>query len=95
VIERHLKGRGISIDFIMEFDNIETVKRAVEIENGISIVPQNTVEAEVRTGILASVEIKPEILRPLGILLKRSRPRSPAQREFINLLQKGNEEQPR
>ncbi|HWB58839.1 MAG TPA: LysR family transcriptional regulator [Chthoniobacteraceae bacterium] len=89
VIERHLKGRGISIEFIMEFDNIETVKRAVEIENGISIVPEHTIQAEVQAGILASVEInKPEIWRPLGILLKRSRPRSPAQREFINLLQK-------
>ena len=27
---------------VMEFDNIETVKRAVEIEAGISIVPQGT-----------------------------------------------------
>ncbi len=89
VIERHLKGHGISIEFIMEFDNIETVKRAVEVENGISIVPHDTVRAEVNTGVLASVEIKPEIWRPLGILLKRSRPRSPAQREFINLLQNG------
>lgn len=90
VIERHLKGRGISIEFVMEFDNIETVKRAVEIENGISIVPQNTVQAEVRTGTLAAVQIdKPEIWRPLAILLKRSRPRSPALREFINLLQNG------
>ena len=75
VIERHLKARGIAVEFIMEFDNIETVKRAVEIENGISIVPQNTVQAEVRTGILAAVEIhKPEILRPLGILLSAQPP---------------------
>ncbi len=95
VIDRHLKGHAVSIDFIMEFDNIETVKRAVEIENGISIVPQNTVQAEVRTGTLAAIEInKPEIWRPLGILLKRSRPRSPAQREFIKLLQKDLEKAP-
>jgi DNA-binding transcriptional LysR family regulator len=90
VIDRHLKGHGVAIEFAMEFDNIETVKRAVEIENGISIVPENTVEAEVRSGILVSVEIeKPEIWRPLGIILKRSHPRSPAQREFISLLQHG------
>lgn len=95
VIERQLKGRGISIDFIMEFDNIETVKRAVEVENGISIVPHDTAQAEVAAGILAAVEIhKPEIWRPLGILLKRSRPRSPAQRELISLLQRGLGEKP-
>lgn len=94
VVDRHLKGHGVEIEFAMEFDNIETVKRAVEIENGISIVPQNTVQAEVRAGILAVVEIeKPEIWRPLGILLKRSHPRSPAQREFINLLHKGIKEE--
>lgn len=90
VIDRHLKGHGVAIQSAMEFDNIETVKRAVEIENGISIVPRNTVEDEVRTGTLIALEIeKPEIWRPLGILLKRSHPRSPAQREFIHLLQKG------
>ncbi|MGB8353224.1 MAG: LysR family transcriptional regulator [Chthoniobacteraceae bacterium] len=93
VIDRHLKSHDVTIEFAMEFDNIETVKRAVEIENGISIVPQNTVEAEVRAGTLVSVEIeKPEIVRPLGILLKRSHPRSPAQKEFIKLLQKGHAE---
>jgi len=90
VIDRHLKGHGVAIEFTMEFDNIETVKRAVEIENGISIVPQNTVEDEARSGTLVVLEIeKPEIWRPLGIILKRSHPRSPAQREFIGLLQKG------
>ena len=73
----------------MEFDNIETVKRAVEIENGISIVPQTTVQAEVRSGSLVAVEITdPEMWRPLGILLKRNRSRSPAQRELIGMLQK-------
>jgi len=89
MIDKHLKSHDVVIQFAMEFDNIETVKRAVEIENGISIVPQNTVEDEVRSGTLFAVEIeKPEIWRPLGIILKRSHPRSPAQREFISLLQK-------
>lgn len=90
VVDRHLKASNVSVQQTMEFDNIETVKRAVEIQNGISIVPQNTVQDEVRAGILAAAEIeKPEIWRPLGIVLKRSHPRSPAQRELITLLQKG------
>jgi DNA-binding transcriptional LysR family regulator len=90
VVDRHLRNSGVSVEQTMEFDNIETVKRAVEIENGISIVPRNTVQTETRSGILAAVEIdKPEMWRPLGILLKRSHPRSPAQRELIQLLQNG------
>ena len=31
----------------MEFDNIETVKRAVEIDAGISIVPRGTITQEI------------------------------------------------
>lgn len=90
ILDRHLKENGVSINQTMEFDNIETVKRAVEIENGISIVPQNTVSAEADSGTLVAIDIEgPELWRPLGILLKRNRSRSPALREFINLLQKG------
>ena len=90
VIDRYLREHGIAIKHAMEFDNIETVKRAVEIENGISIVPQNTVKQEVANGALAAVEIeKPEMWRPLGILIKRNRSCSPAHKEFIALLQKG------
>ena len=34
-----LKDNGVEVQNVMEFDNIETVKRAVEIDAGISIVP--------------------------------------------------------
>ena len=37
-IDKILKDRGIQVQHVMEFDNIETVKRAVEIDVGISIV---------------------------------------------------------
>ncbi len=90
VIDRDLRERGVNVNRAMEFDNIETVKRAVEIESGISIVPKATVDQEVENGLLTAVEIvKPEMWRPLGILLKRNRARSPAQRELMSLLQAG------
>ena len=41
-IDKILKDRNITVQHVMEFDNIETVKRAVEIEAGIAIVPHNT-----------------------------------------------------
>ncbi len=89
VIDRHLREHGVSVNQAMEFDNIETVKRAVEIEHGVSIVPLKTVQQEVENGSLAAVQIeKPELWRPLGIVLKRNRARSPAHKELIALLQK-------
>jgi len=89
VIDRALKEGGVRIHHAIEFDSVETVKRAVEIENGISIVPSGTVRTEVENGSLAAVEItEPQMWRPLGLLMKRDRARSPALREFLGLLQK-------
>ncbi len=93
VIDRHLREHQVEIVQTMEFDNIETVKRAVEIESGIAIVPRNTIHAEVAGGSLAAVDItRPSMVRPLGILLRRSRSLSPALREFVALLQSGKDD---
>jgi DNA-binding transcriptional LysR family regulator len=89
VIDRALRDYGVHVRRAIEFDSVETVKRAVEIENGISIVPSRTVRQEVENGGLSAVEIaSPQLWRPLGILLNRDRARSPAVREFVALLQK-------
>lgn len=89
-IDRHLRELGVVIQHKMEFDNIETVKRAVEIEGGVSIVPRNTVRQEIEAGALAGIEIEgPRFTRQLGIVTKRNRPRSPAHQEFISVLRRG------
>jgi DNA-binding transcriptional LysR family regulator len=89
VIDRALRDHGVHVRHAIEFDSVETVKRAVEIENGISIVPSRTVRQEVENAALAAVEIAlPQMWRPLGILLKRDRARSPALREFVAQLQR-------
>ncbi len=86
-IDRVLKSEEVSVDREMEFDNIETVKRAVEVENAISIVPMQSVQGEVKAGTLVAIEIKgADMLRPLGLIQKRTRSTSPAMREFIALL---------
>jgi LysR family transcriptional regulator, transcriptional activator of the cysJI operon len=72
---------------VMEFDNIETVKRAVEIDHGVAIVPQATVLQEVRAGSLVMLKLKgKEFSRPLAILHRRGRVLTPAMRKFIEIL---------
>ncbi len=94
-IDRILKRDHVSVRQVMEFDNIETVKRAVEIESGLSIVPETTVLAERETGSLGVVEIDAvDMWRPLGVLVKRNRGASPAQKQFIALLQQGFQASP-
>jgi DNA-binding transcriptional LysR family regulator len=76
------------VQLVLEFDNMETVKRAVEIQNGVSIVPETAVRAEVEAGLLATVEFSdPLMRRPLGALIRRSARVSPALREFFALLE--------
>lgn len=87
VIDRYMRNCGVNVQATMDFDNIETVKRAVEIENGISIVPENTVKQEVENGTLAAVRIEdPQLWRPLGILLKRNRSRTLPVKQLLNAL---------
>ena len=56
-VDRMFRERGLDVRPVMEFDNVETVKRAVEIDAGVSIVPRATVEQEVRNGTLKVMEI--------------------------------------
>lgn len=86
-IDKIFKEAGISVSPSMEFDNIETVKRAVEIDAGVSIVPRATVQQELKNGTLTAVEFKGiTIHRPLGIIYRNGRVLSPAVKRFIQTL---------
>ena len=88
-IERIFRTNKVTIRRTMEFDNIETVKRAVEIEDGISIVPLATVDEERRLGSLVSVEIEcAEMWRPIGLVQQRGRSQTAATRAFVTMLKK-------
>lgn len=86
-IDKILKDASVEVQTVMEFDNIETVKRAVEIDAGISIVPQTTVAQEVAKHTLTQIEIGDGTLhRPLAVIYKKNKVLSPAMRQFINIL---------
>lgn len=77
----------VEMEPVMEFDNIETVKRAVEINAGISIVPLATVKQETKQGLLRAVPIKgSSVTRPLAIIHRKGRVLTPAMKKFIATL---------
>lgn len=87
VIDRHLRDHHVTLNGMVEFDSVETVKRAVQIESGLSLVPRNTVLAEIQAGTLAAVPLEGErLVRPLGVIFKRVRSRSPLQKAFLESL---------
>jgi DNA-binding transcriptional LysR family regulator len=86
-IDKILKDNGVEVQTVMEFDNIETVKRAVEIEAGIAIVPQGTITQEVSKQTLAEVKIEGiELYRPLAAIYKKNKVLSPAMKQFLSIL---------
>ena len=86
-VDQIFRDHKLEIEPVMEFDNIETVKRAVEIDHGIAIVPHATVLQEVRLGTLVAVRFKDkDFTRPLAILHRKGRVLTPAMKKFIETL---------
>jgi DNA-binding transcriptional LysR family regulator len=74
---------------VMQFDNIETVKRAVEINAGISILPEIAIVQEVASGTIKAVPFSNErFIRPTGVLVRKGRTLSQAGRYLVELLRK-------
>lgn len=86
-IDKYLRDRGVSVQPVMEFDNIETVKRAVEIDAGIAIVPMATITQEVSKQTLAQISFEDgEMYRPLAAIYKKNKVLSPAMKQFLSIL---------
>lgn len=86
-IDRVIAAHGVEPDVVMEFDNIETIKRAVEIDAGVALLPEPTLGRELAAGTLCAVRIAgDELVRPLGIIHARSKPLGPTARRFVELL---------
>ena len=73
-IDRVLTARGVEVRVAMEFDNTETIKRAVEIKAGVSLLPAPTVDREVQAGELVARPLAGvELARPIGIIQRRGK----------------------
>ena len=86
-VDAIFRDHRLDLDPVMEFDNIETVKRAVEIDHGVAVVPLATVAQEHKQGTLAVIPFEgKEFTRPLAILHRRGRVLTPAMKKFIEVL---------
>lgn len=88
-IDRVLNAHDAEVIVQMEFDNIETIKRAVEINTGVSLLPEPTVKRERDAGTLVCVPLDTdELVRPLGIIMRRGKELSVTAQHFIEHLQR-------
>ena len=84
--DRIFKELEINAELVMEFDNVETVKRAVEINAGIAILPQTTVTREEAQDLLKVIRFKKHSFRrPLALIHRKGRVLTPAMKKLIEL----------
>jgi DNA-binding transcriptional LysR family regulator len=90
-IDRCLRHHDVNVEVVLEFDNIENIKRAVEIPAGVSILPEPSLGREVRAGSLVAVRIsgqdpKFQLNRPLAIIHRRNDNLDLTTARFLELL---------
>jgi DNA-binding transcriptional LysR family regulator len=86
-IDEVLRDHKVEVRVVMEFDNVETLKQAVQIGAGVSILPEATVQQEAAAGTLAIVRLpSAELVRPVGIVFRKNRPLTLTVIRFVETL---------
>ena len=98
-VDRFLRRYDVEVDVTAEFDNIETIKQAVDEGAGVAVLPEPTLRREVQRRTLAQACFilppgSPTLVRPLSIVHRRSRRLNTAVADFITLLQNGTGDAP-
>ncbi|HEY3267948.1 MAG TPA: LysR family transcriptional regulator [Armatimonadota bacterium] len=89
-----LVQHGVKVNVKMECDNVEIMKKMVEVGMGIALVPQFSVLHESDRASLVVLRLQDYcFLRPLGIIHRKGQPLSRAVQAFVTLLT-DKEEQP-
>ena len=86
-VDRFLRKHGVHVRVALEFDNIEMIKRAVEVPSGVAILPMPTLAGEVKAGTLRAVRFRDrKPTRPLAIIHRRPEQLGLAASRFLELL---------
>ena len=86
-LDRFLRAQGVEVNLAMHFDNIQMIKEAVALGQGISILPARTMQAEIEQGRLVAVRLNaPGLVRPVGIVHRRKKKFNRATEALLGML---------
>jgi DNA-binding transcriptional LysR family regulator len=89
-LDRFFRDNQIQVTITMQFDNIQSIKEAVALGSGISILPERTMAAEIDQRRLVSIPLDaPELVRPTGIIHRKKKKLTRAGLEFLQLVRGG------
>ena len=90
--DKWLRQAKVHVNVVHAFDNIENIKRAVEVGSGIALLPVPTVRREVELGSLVAIPLENvQWFRRLAIIHKKTKPFATAITRFLELLAKDPE----
>lgn len=86
-LDAFLREHHVRVDVQARFDNIESIKRAVELATGVALLPLPTIQRELSAGTLVAVPLAgAKLVRPLAIIHRRQRRLSTAVLCFVEVL---------
>jgi DNA-binding transcriptional LysR family regulator len=86
-VKRYLRETGIPVNVVMHFDNTQTLKEAVILGAGVSILPVRVLRDDIEQGRLVAIPIEGcALVRPLGIIHRRKKTFNVAAQVFLELL---------
>lgn len=86
-VDRFLREQGVQVNVTLHFDNIQSMKEALTVGDGVSILPERMMQADIEQGRLVAIPLTAELHRPLGIIHRRRKHFSPVAQEFLALLE--------
>ena len=87
-MDKIFRTNNVEVKKVAEFDNIETIKRAVEVGFGLAIVPETAVVEAARLGTISVIEMAEKYwVRSVGVIHRSDRNLSLAAKKFLQLLE--------
>jgi DNA-binding transcriptional LysR family regulator len=94
-LDRFFDEAGVRVAVTAHFDNIQSIKEAVAMGSGISILPARTMEAEVKQGRLVSLPLDaPGLARPTAVIHRNNRELSHTARTLLGLIRRPPRDDP-
>jgi DNA-binding transcriptional LysR family regulator len=86
-VDRFLREHGVTVEVTLELDNIESMKKGIEANAGLSLLPEPMLRQEVQAGTIRALRLEGcRLVRPLGIIHRRHHRLGSAVLGFIEFL---------
>lgn len=86
-MKRYLRESGARVNFVLHFDNVQSMKEAVTLGTSISILPVRVLRNDIEQGRLVAIPLEGcTLVHPLGIIHRRRKVFNRAAQALLEIL---------